>query len=674
IVTMEFKLSYDYCKDHFLDPLDLNLMCVRVKDSDGSGKDTGYWVGHFQISEELKWKEEDEEAEKNASSQKDQDVSPIEAGLGLDLDEYRSVLARLIHSSAPIPESLITQRFCYVSVELIRLSIPDRRRFKALVHSDKAPKLIRDICTGKVSTELDVVDDSSLPQTLSLCFVCPTLQNFYPLNNYQVHAVKTALTKSFTLIQGPPGTGKTVTGVHIAYWFAQLNKRKTASVKKDGYNGSMVFYCGPSNKSVDVVAHFLMKIPGLKILRIYGQEIERKEFPVPDLITEIRSLFPSKRVSVQLKADKDLKDVSLHHVIRSVDCPFAEDLEECDKEFKRYIKDNRNAPRVLIDEFSKLKSKAENWAITQRSVNVILVTCTTAYGRRVSKPCKGFVCQCIIDECGMCIEAETLCAMMGSKAKQIVLIGDHEQLQPVIQCNKAKDLGLRVSMFERFSKRAKMLEIQYRMHKELCRFPSEFFYDGKLETAKNVLDRKPDNVKWPNGNSFPFVFHHVEGIEESLVVTTGQGNENSKKNQKEIAKVVHITRTLTNEGIEGKDIVILSPYRAQCFEITEKLKQHGFSDISAMSVVAAQGSEKNYVILSLVRSLPEKEIEKNPLRPWLRENLGFLTDKHQINVALTRAKRGLFIIGNANLIGVCSMWKKLLDHYEERGCLMMGPK
>ena len=126
---MEFKLSYDYCKDHFLDPLDLSLMCVRVKDPDGSEKDTGYWVGHFQISEELRKddvRKINEEAGKNASSQKDQDVSPNVAELGSDLDEYRSVLARLIHSSTPVPESLITQRFCYVNVELIRLSIPNR--------------------------------------------------------------------------------------------------------------------------------------------------------------------------------------------------------------------------------------------------------------------------------------------------------------------------------------------------------------------------------------------------------------------------------------------------------------------------------------------------------------------------------------------------------------------
>ena len=111
----------------------------------------------------------------------------------------------------------------------------------------------------------------------------------------------------------------------------------------------------------------------------------------------------------------------------------------------------------------QIKNEAEKWAITQRGVNVILATCTTAYSNRILTPCEGFISQCIIDECGMCIEAETLCAMLGSNAKQVVLIGDHKQLQPVIQCDKAKDLGLGISMFERFSERAQMLEIQYRM-------------------------------------------------------------------------------------------------------------------------------------------------------------------------------------------------------------------
>ena len=93
-----------------------------------------------------------------------------------------------------------------------------------------------------------------------------------------------------------------------------------------------------------------MKIPGLKILRVYGQEIERKVFPVPDKIT----LFRSKRVSVQLKADEDLKDVSLHHVIRSRDCPYAREIKDYDEEFKKYTGYNSNAPRRLIGAFNKV--------------------------------------------------------------------------------------------------------------------------------------------------------------------------------------------------------------------------------------------------------------------------------------------------------------------------------
>jgi hypothetical protein len=95
-----------------------------------------------------------------------------------------------------------------------------------------------------------------------------------------------------------------------------------------------------------------MKIPGLKILRIYGQEIERKVFPVPDKVT----LFRSKRVAVQLKADEDLKDVSLHHVIRSAECPLAKTLKTYDEKFKAYTGHNPNAPRKMVDEFNKVTS------------------------------------------------------------------------------------------------------------------------------------------------------------------------------------------------------------------------------------------------------------------------------------------------------------------------------
>ena len=94
---------------------------------------------------------------------------------------------------------------------------------------------------------------------------------------------------------------------------------------------------------------YLKKITeDLKILRIYGQEIERKDFPVPGKVTGRRS----KRVSAQLKADEDLKEVSLHHVIRSDECPFAEDLKKYDQEFRELIRLKNNATPRVMDQFN----------------------------------------------------------------------------------------------------------------------------------------------------------------------------------------------------------------------------------------------------------------------------------------------------------------------------------
>ena len=163
-MTIQFHLSNKYCVGHFLDPLDLNLMCVRIKDPDGTGKDTGYWVGHFQISEVLRMGEEAEETSSAEEDDEEEDVPHSETELDSSFttkrkentqkeqnacptvftfnisdpipwledenlenkSKYQLVLARLIQSCRPVPESLITQEFCCASVELISLSIPER--------------------------------------------------------------------------------------------------------------------------------------------------------------------------------------------------------------------------------------------------------------------------------------------------------------------------------------------------------------------------------------------------------------------------------------------------------------------------------------------------------------------------------------------------------------------
>ena len=109
---------------------------------------------------------------------------------------------------------------------------------------------------------------------------------------------------------------------------------------------------------------------------------------------------------------------------------------------------------------------AEDWALQASGAQIILCTCAVAGMPRIASSCEDNIWQCIVDECGMCMEPESLVPITCSGVQQVVLIGDHKQLQPVIQDNLAMTLGLNVSMFERLSKRAKMLELQYRMVRE----------------------------------------------------------------------------------------------------------------------------------------------------------------------------------------------------------------
>ena len=123
----------------------------------------------------------------------------------------------------------------------------------------------------------------------------------------------------------------------------------------------------------------------------------------------------------------------------------------------------------------QLIGKAKEWVLTSSGVQVILCTCAVAGSPRIVSCCNN-IRQCIVDECGMCLELESLVPIRFSKAHQVVLIGDHKQLQPVILDDMAKKLGLNVSMFERLSTRSIMLELQYRMVRKLCVMPHHQWY------------------------------------------------------------------------------------------------------------------------------------------------------------------------------------------------------
>ncbi|XP_078693443.1 3'-5' exoribonuclease HELZ2-like isoform X1 [Branchiostoma floridae x Branchiostoma belcheri] len=577
------------------------------------------------------------------------EVTPRPFRLKERVDKYR-ITVRLHHHSADVPNCLLepafgARRSC--TVELIPVPRPIRRMMGAvecLLDKNQKCAILQEICLNQHPERLQITDREL--ESRSRDHDLGTLQQGMRLNGYQKTAVQRALCCPFYIIQGPPGTGKTITGAHLAYKFAKRNR--------NARSGHVVMYCGPSNKSVDVVGGLLMGC-GLKILRVYSKMIEDMDYPVPT--------YPTWS-SHTTKSNDNLRDIILHHAIRQPGTPYGQQLREMEEGFRRKQLQNEPITDGEVETYLDVIEKASDAII--KGVDILLCTCNMAADKKLaSVPVK----QCIIDEAGMCMEPESLIPITNFALEQVVLIGDHKQLQPIVGQPDARDLGLEVSLFQRHAEKAFMLQIQYRMHEKVCEFPSHKFYDNKLETADSVKARRADMVSasfWPSKGN-PVVFCHVEGVEEALPVASAEGGVMSQSNQQELNKVAQVVSDLVlRHQVKTADIAVLSPYRAQVHQITECLRERRLDSVSVRTVVESQGSEWDYIILSTVRSLPQAEIPAQPSRRWMKDQLGFLTDDHQINVGLTRARRGFIIVGNKNLLSTYNTWSDLVNFYEER--------
>ncbi|KAJ8359239.1 hypothetical protein SKAU_G00157640 [Synaphobranchus kaupii] len=546
-----------------------------------------------------------------------------------------------------------------LTVELIPKLLPDVRKETAIINLAQANQLVKDIALGKT-----IHSRSGTAGYGQKMWNVESL-GFPPLNTSQREAIKKALDSPFTLIQGPPGTGKTVVGVHIVFLFVMRNKPVLTSVASNDHNGEKkkdgcILYCGPSNKSVDVVAEHLVKLKEeLKPLRIYSEQMEMREFPYPGSHLKL-----SRKALREEKPNQAIRSITLHHLIRAPGNPRANQI----RAFDARIRKREELPDEEIERYKKLLNEARQLELVKH--HVILCTCTAASNPNITKMLN--LQQIIIDECAMATEPEAFIPLVSHKPKQIVLIGDHKQLQPIVHCDLVKRLGMRNSLFERYMDKALMLDTQYRMHKSICEFPSVEFYNGRLKTG---AEREPSVLLTKSRQPTPLVFGHVKGKENSLLVSTEKGNENSKANIEEAEQSVRIAGLLISLAeVNPSSIAILTPYNAQVAKINEILSQRHIRDVNVSTIMKSQGSEWRYVILSTVRSCPSSEIDTEPTKAWLTKHLGFIMDPNQVNVGLTRAQEGLCIIGNRDLLSCSALWKRLLKHYQEKKCVMDSAK
>ncbi|CAK8694336.1 unnamed protein product [Clavelina lepadiformis] len=611
----QFMLQKLFCDERFIHFNEDDLICLRERQLFTSSRKGYVWIAHAVITEV-----------KNSDST---------TKVTFTVSKY--------HTNGLPPPPHTRKMTC----EIIPLDISHRRMIKALhaLHNPDLPAFIRNIYLD-TSNQESMISDIRIDHVINSVGSVRVEAFNVDLNEEQIKNISIALKKRLTLIQGPPGTGKSLMGAHLAYYFCRINKAMMRKAK--------LLYCGPSNKSVDVVAEYLMKTKSLKIVRVYGSMLEELDFPIPN---KPKLFGVSEKPS--RPPDPKLRPFALHHIIREKGKPFAEKLKKFDQKFAEAMVDPNKADRIELQtyqEYDKLLKEAKEAELKDK--DIVLCTCIAAGGPLLS----GLTyAQCIIDECGMCSEPECLVPLVAAakseeKYLQVTLIGDHKQLQPIVICHEAKRGGLDKSLFERLSKHALKLTRQYRMHPDICEFPSKKFYGGGLITDQSV-EKRPLVVD-------PIKFYHVNGEEE-------EDSSKSKFNTKEAELVVTLGKKLLKK-FQAKDIMILTPYLAQCSKIREIIKKKlGVMghNIHVGTVVTSQGSEADCILLSLVRSNQMLPLEEDPETAWVFRNIGFVSDDHQINVAIIRARLALRIVGNKDLLSKYPTWKHLVAHYKDNNAL-----
>ncbi|KAM5246258.1 3'-5' exoribonuclease HELZ2 [Ctenodactylus gundi] len=568
-----------------------------------------------------------------------------------------------------VPENVLNPGTLF-TVEVLPKQLPDFRKEEAVHELKKSSPLVISIALG-----WPIPYSCALPHQQPFYRVTTSRLlrqqaydipgGHYKLNPSQNTAIRKALKKPFTVIQGPPGTGKTIVGLHIIFWLHKSNQQQVpASSSPAGQEQPgrpCILYCGPSNKSVDVLAAMLLRWRAeLRPLRVYSEQCEAADFPLPSNRSQVR------KTPREGRPNQILRSITLHHRIRQASNPCARQL----KAFDTRVKAGEVFSREDLSLYRKVLWDARKFELDRHSV--ILCTCCCAASRSLRNL---GIRQILIDEAGMATEPETLIPLVHfPQAEKVVLLGDHKQLRPVVKSKELLTLGMDRSLFERYHKDAYMLDTQYRMHEGICAFPSMEFYNGKLKTWHG-LRRPPSVLGHVDKHSCPVIFGHIQGHEQRLLVTTDEGNENSRANLEEVAEVVRITKQLTlDRTLDPKDIAVLTPYNAQAAAINRSLMQAGITGVTVSSITKSQGSEWRYVLVSTVCTCPKSDVDQRPTKSWLRKFLGFVMDPNQVNVAVTRAQEGLCLIGDHILLGCCPLWRRLLDFCEAQQSLVPANK
>lgn len=428
------------------------------------------------------------------------------------------------------------------------------------------------------------------------------------LNDSQKEAIDFAINKSnITIIHGPPGTGKT-------YTLIELIQQLTNNL------GEKVLVCGPSNISVDTILERL-----------------HDKYKKPEKL--IRMGHPARLLPGNLAHSLEILSKSYgHDVIKDIEKDIQSTLSQI-KKCKRYAE-----RKALYQELKLLRKelKQREKKIVAELLQQSQVVISTLHGAG-SFDLKGVSFDTIIiDEVSQSLKPQCwIPLLLTSNFKRLVIAGDNMQLPPTIKCKKNESF-LGTTLFDRLVKQCdgdsfrKLLNVQYRMNQSIMEFPSMQLYDNKLLCDSSVKDISLLDLPGVEDNettSAKCIWYDTQGGEFPEQINESIEGGDSKYNEMEILVVQGHLQKLLDSGVRPQDIGIISPYAAQ----VQLLKKKVVPEVEVHTVDGFQGREKEVIILSLVRSNDDREI-------------GFLSEQRRLNVAITRPKRHLCIVGDLELL------------------------
>ena len=462
------------------------------------------------------------------------------------------------------------------------------------------------------------------------------------LNPTQERAVNKVLwAKDVAIVHGPPGTGKTTTLVE--------------AINETLMRESQVLVCAQSNMAVDWISEKLVD-RGINVLRIGN----------PTRVNDKMLGFTYER--------------------RFESHPDYPQLWAIRKAIRELRQNRKKAGESYHQKMDRLRSRAAEIEIRINSelfgeARVIACTLVGSAHRLLEGMKFGTL---FIDEAAQALEAA--CWIPMRRASRVILAGDHCQLPPTVKSIAALRAGLGKTLMERIAENkpevVTLLKIQYRMNDEIMRFSSDWFYGGKVESAPQIKYRSVLDYDHPitwidtSNEENQITIEGEDAPEDSASNSASSSNQNSDLNFKEQfvgesfgrinkaeAELTLLTlaeyytkigkQRVLNDSI---DVGIISPYRAQVQYLKKLIKKYEFFKpyrrlISVNTVDGFQGQERDVILISLVRSNDEGQI-------------GFLKDLRRMNVAMTRARMKLIILGNKETMTKHPFYKKLWEYVE----------